>query len=253
MAAIRLHNGWSYGGHLEHFGILGQKWGVRRFQNEDGTLTEEGKRRYYETYDKMEKKADENIARAKSQLADIEKNGWNARSAFDKGFVDQLRSRGDLNDENLKFFSQVFHQDIKDATLSKEVAQKAKSFIEKSGDIYLDNILDDFVDKVDKDDKTKLRDNTLNVSKEMGVETQYDMKIKLPEYTDKEKNIFKKNYSDKELTQKRDALKNTIERNPTLAAYGINVDKMLINGRPIKSMPLDEQCYCLYMIYINLS
>lgn len=33
--------------HLAHFGILGQKWGVRRFQNEDGTLTEEGKKRYY--------------------------------------------------------------------------------------------------------------------------------------------------------------------------------------------------------------
>lgn len=33
---------------LAHFGILGQKWGVRRFQNEDGTLTEEGKKRYAE-------------------------------------------------------------------------------------------------------------------------------------------------------------------------------------------------------------
>lgn len=31
---------------LTHWGILGQKWGVRRFQNPDGTLTEEGRRRY---------------------------------------------------------------------------------------------------------------------------------------------------------------------------------------------------------------
>lgn len=36
---------WTYN-YLCHFGILGQKWGVRRFQNEDGTLTEEGKQRY---------------------------------------------------------------------------------------------------------------------------------------------------------------------------------------------------------------
>lgn len=32
--------------HLEHHGILGQKWGVRRFQNPDGTWTAEGKKRY---------------------------------------------------------------------------------------------------------------------------------------------------------------------------------------------------------------
>ena len=35
------HNDW-----LEHYGITGQKWGVRRFQNEDRTLTEAGKERY---------------------------------------------------------------------------------------------------------------------------------------------------------------------------------------------------------------
>ena len=32
---------------LTHHGILGMKWGVRRYQNEDGTLTPLGKRRLY--------------------------------------------------------------------------------------------------------------------------------------------------------------------------------------------------------------
>lgn len=31
---------------LSHHGIEGQKWGIRRFQNKDGTLTAEGKERY---------------------------------------------------------------------------------------------------------------------------------------------------------------------------------------------------------------
>lgn len=35
-----------YSNELTHWGIKGQKWGERRFQNEDGTLTEAGRRRY---------------------------------------------------------------------------------------------------------------------------------------------------------------------------------------------------------------
>ena len=31
---------------LCHHGILGQKWGLRRYQNADGTLTDAGKTRY---------------------------------------------------------------------------------------------------------------------------------------------------------------------------------------------------------------
>lgn len=33
-------------GELSHHGILGQRWGVRRFQNKDGSLTTAGKKRY---------------------------------------------------------------------------------------------------------------------------------------------------------------------------------------------------------------
>lgn len=34
-----------YSSYLKHHGILGQKWGVRRFQNKDGSLTPAGKER----------------------------------------------------------------------------------------------------------------------------------------------------------------------------------------------------------------
>lgn len=54
--------------YLSHHGILGQKWGVRRFQNKDGSLTSEGKQRLSridKKYDRLAKKDAKEYARAK--------------------------------------------------------------------------------------------------------------------------------------------------------------------------------------------
>lgn len=40
---------------LYHHGILGQKWGVRRYQNKDGTLTDTGKRHLARSSKKFDK------------------------------------------------------------------------------------------------------------------------------------------------------------------------------------------------------
>lgn len=42
------------GGELYHYGVKGQKWGVRRYQNEDGSLTDAGKERYYNDNERKE-------------------------------------------------------------------------------------------------------------------------------------------------------------------------------------------------------
>lgn len=39
--------------YLAHYGIKGQKWGVRRFQNKDGSLTDQGKLRKRNSLKKM--------------------------------------------------------------------------------------------------------------------------------------------------------------------------------------------------------
>ena len=50
---------------LRHHGIKGMKWGVRRYQNNDGSLTSAGKKRYrsddYESALKRVKKADDTL------------------------------------------------------------------------------------------------------------------------------------------------------------------------------------------------
>ncbi len=47
--------------YLTHYGIKGQKWGVRRFENSDGTLTDRGKRHYKKKDEKFIKKKSDKI------------------------------------------------------------------------------------------------------------------------------------------------------------------------------------------------
>ena len=45
----------TYSEELYHHGIKGQKWGIRRYQKEDGTRTEAGKRRYAKLNDRVDR------------------------------------------------------------------------------------------------------------------------------------------------------------------------------------------------------
>ena len=46
-----------YSNELYHYGVKGQKWGIRRYQNPDGSLTDEGKKRYQKIEDDIKKSA----------------------------------------------------------------------------------------------------------------------------------------------------------------------------------------------------
>lgn len=54
---------------LYHHGTKGMRWGVRRYQNKDGSLTPAGKKRYYDTPELNKKKADFDDAKAKRSVA----------------------------------------------------------------------------------------------------------------------------------------------------------------------------------------
>jgi hypothetical protein len=92
--------------YLMHYGIKGQKWGVRRYQNEDGSLTEEGKRRLgrvLELRDKFNKADEENIAVGQKQRDYLSyKKGYKIKADLVKSGNGRYKIEPKLVDKNGK-------------------------------------------------------------------------------------------------------------------------------------------------------
>lgn len=80
---------------LMHYGIKGQKWGVRRFQNEDGTLTAEGKARYSSIESGIIEKLNTNKKISDKELSDFKKH----RDKYDTAITKKWKNMKNLSEE----------------------------------------------------------------------------------------------------------------------------------------------------------
>lgn len=81
---------------LQHFGIPGMKWGRRRYQNEDGSLTSAGKKRY-ERYEKTSSSL--TSKRAKNYISEGSKKRIEDERAFGQRGVERIAKRIDKGDK----------------------------------------------------------------------------------------------------------------------------------------------------------
>lgn len=105
---------------LEHHGILGMRWGVRRYENADGSLTEKGKKKVSAEYKKqaiagdkeLSKKYTDLYVKAYNKSADYMNDG-----GIDKFNAAQKKKYGD------NFYKRSGYDEAYEATFNKLLSQ----------------------------------------------------------------------------------------------------------------------------------
>ncbi len=107
---------------LQHHGIKRQKWGVRRFQNPDGSLTPAGIRRYRKNSERIERELNE-PAKKQATVEDYEKALKRTKSIGDD--IDEVRKMNDdfrkSNDPNLEKRIRKSTEQLSDKELQQAV------------------------------------------------------------------------------------------------------------------------------------
>lgn len=142
---------------IYHHGIKGMKWGVRRFQNKDGSLTEQGKKRISKKYERTSEKVTRDLSKkynkmyvnAYNKAADnmnrggIEKFNTTQRKKYGEKFVER---DGYVNDYKAAFdkeFTKYMNRSLNDFYQSNKNYQQAKNMVEQYGMTKWDDLAKD--------------------------------------------------------------------------------------------------------------
>lgn len=184
---------YNYSDELYHHGILGMKWGIRRYQNKDGTLTNAGKKKRRmenESNTKKEEK-DDSTPKKKSvnELSDTELRDRINRLQMEKNYLDLEKQVSSLKPTEVstgrKFVNHVWNKVV--APAATDAGKRVLTdWLNKKGK----DLLGLNEDSEDSLDSLKKEVTKLNLKKQ---------KIELDKYFEKERQQTEK---DKESSDK---------------------------------------------------
>lgn len=120
---------------LKHWGILGMKWGVRRFQNKDGSLTPAGKTRYDDDSDMSDEYRNTHSERSISSMTNKDIQERINRLNLEKQYTNL--SKKEISDGR-KFVTSI---------LTEFTKQVASQYINKCASKGIDKVIQSFLNK----------------------------------------------------------------------------------------------------------
>lgn len=170
------------GTYLAHHGVKGQRWGVRRFQNPDGSLTEKGKRRMKTLQGKSDK-LDAKKAKLNSPKNMVRLSQYKSLSADRHAAANQHKADEDFYRNNASYALTNYGSKVATKKADKahtKYVQEARKAAE------YDNYITKHQNKEAKIDRKKIKvESKLNPLKEIDAEYARSLAEKVDKRKDK--------------------------------------------------------------------